>query len=293
MDPVTTTDDDSIIWEYIVTCDPSADERTFGATEMDTTSGAGMLMTGTMTFDTSGQLLSTTAFTLSDTPADPTDPMNMENWKLAEFDKNGNPILEANFTGAEENQKIGFSIGLSNTDFSTGTGWNTSGGIDSLDDMGNKAPDLLPSFNNSSINTGATTSYSLGSATYSLRQDGYAPGSLTDISINENGVLSGTYTNGQTTPLFTLTLADFTNLQGLRAEGSNLYSATTESGQALIGTGGSAGLGTVTANALEQSNVDTATELTNLIIIQAAYQANSKVITTANTLLNTAISMKS
>jgi flagellar hook protein FlgE len=292
MDPVTTTDENSIVWEYVVTCEAGADERVFEGTDMDTTSGAGLLMTGTMTFDTSGQIISTTAFTLSDTPVDPTDPLNMENWELADFDSEGNPMFEANFTGADENQEIGFNIGLTNSDFSTGTGWDTSGGINSLDDMATSDPDLLPTFNNSLLSTGATTSYSSGSATYSLTQDGYAPGTLIDVSISENGVLSGIYTNGQTVDLYTFALADFTNLQGLYAEGSNLYSATTDSGQARIGTAGSAGFGTVAANALEQSNVDTATELTNLIILQAAYQANSKIITTADTLLSTAISMK-
>ncbi|BDQ35507.1 flagellar hook protein FlgE [Pseudodesulfovibrio portus] len=289
MDPVE-TDDDAIVWEYIVTCDASSDERVFDGTDMDTTSGAGLLMAGTMTFDTSGQLISTTAFTLTDTPVD-SDPMNMENWTLAEFDSEGNPLLEANFTGSDENQKIGFNFGLTNTDFSTGTGWTTTT-IDSLDDIGTSDPDTLPTFNNSVLGTSATTSYDDSSATYSLTQDGYAPGTLIDVTVNENGVLSGSYTNGQTEALYTFALADFANLQGLTAEGSNLYSATTESGQARIGTAGSAGFGTIAANSLEQSNVDTATELTNLIILQAAYQANSKIITTADTLLSTAISMK-
>ncbi len=61
MDPVTTTDENSMVWEYSVACDPGEDQRDFAGTDMNTTSGAGMLMTGTMTFDTSGQLVSTTA----------------------------------------------------------------------------------------------------------------------------------------------------------------------------------------------------------------------------------------
>ncbi len=292
MDPVTTSDDNSIVWEYTVCCDPSEDQRQFNGSDMNTTSGAGMLMTGTMSFDTSGQLVGTTAFTLSDPPVDPTDPMAQENWTLAEFDSNGHPIINANFTGSDTNQEISFNVGLSNKDFSTGSGWDTSGGIDSLDDIGNSDPDLLPTFNESVLGTGASTSYASGSATFSLTQDGYAPGTLMDVSISENGVISGMYTNGQTVELYTFAVADFTNQQGLYMEGSNLFSATTDSGQAIINTAGSAGFGTITANALEQSNVDTATELTNLIILQAAYQANSKVITTADTLLNTAIGMK-
>ncbi len=291
-DPVETTDG-TIVWEYTVTCDPSEDQRDFDGTEMSTTSGGGMLMTGTMNFSSSGDMESMTACTLSDTPTDLTDPMAEENWVLAEFDSNGLPLFEVNFTGADDNQEIGFNLGMSNSDYSTGTGWDTSGGIDSLDDMdATTTPGDLPFFNTGVLATGATTSNTSSSATYSLTQDGYAPGVLIDVSIDENGVLSGRYTNGQSQDLYTFGLADFTNTQGLYAEGGNLYSSTTESGQAAIGTPGSAGFGTIASNALEQSNVDTATELTNLIIIQSCYQANSKVITTADTMLQTAIGMK-
>jgi flagellar hook protein FlgE len=252
-----------------------------------------MLVTGTLTFSSSGDLQSMTAFTLSDTPTDTTDPLAEENWVLAEFDDNGLPVFEANFTGSDENQEISLDFGISNSDFATGTGWDTSGGIDSLDDItATTTPDDLPSFNTGVLSTSATTSTTSSSATYTLSQDGYAPGELTDITISENGVIEGSYTNGQSQELYTFALADFTNTQGLYSEGGNLYSATTESGQALVGTPGSAGFGTIASNSLEQSNVDTATELTNLIIIQAAYQANSKIITTADTLLSTAIGLK-
>ncbi|BCS87650.1 flagellar hook protein FlgE [Pseudodesulfovibrio sediminis] len=287
------SDDGDLVWEYVITCDSSEDMRDFQGTDIDTTSAAGALMTGTMTFSSSGDLQSMTAFTLSDTPTNTTDPMAAENWVLADFDTNGLPIFNANFTGADEDQEITLNFGLSNTDSTTGTGWDTTGGIDSMDDLdATTTTDDLPSFNASKLSTSTTTSTTSSSSTYTLSQDGYAPGVLIDVSISENGVLSGSYTNGQTQKLYTFGLADFANLQGLNAEGSNLYSATTESGQALIGTPGSAGFGTLASNVLEQSNVDTATELTNLIIIQAAYQANSKVVTTADTLLQSAISMK-
>lgn len=291
-DPVE-TDDGSIVWEYIVTCDASEDSRDFEGTDMSTTSGAGLLATGTMTFSTSGDLQSMTMFTLSDTPTDTTDPLAEENWVLAEFDEDGLPVFAANFTGSDEDQVISIDFGISNSDANTGTGWDTSGGIDSLDDFtAATTADDLPAFNTGVLGTSATTSTTNSSATYSLNQDGYAPGVLVDISISENGVITGSYTNGQSQELFTFALADFTNTQGLYLEGGNLYSATMESGQAYIGTPGSAGFGTIASNSLEQSNVDTATQLTNLIIIQAAYQANSKIITTANTMLETAVGMK-
>jgi len=289
-DPVE-TDDGTIVWEYVVTSNPSEDKRDFGGTEMSTTSGAGMLMTGTITFSSSGNITSLTAFTLSETPSDPSDPMAAENWELAEFDNNGYPVFLADFTGGG-GQSISMNLGMYNSD-TAGTGWDTSGGITSLADMTTATtPGELPSFNNGIVLTSATTSTSLNNATYSLSQDGYAPGVLIGVSINENGVLSGSYTNGQTRDLYTIALADFANTQGLLAQGSNLYSATTESGQAFIGTPGSAGFGTIASYSLEQSNVDTATELTNLIILQAVYQANAKVITTADTLLSAAINMK-
>jgi len=291
-DPVE-TDDGTIAWEYLVTCDASEDMRDFEGTEMSTTSGAGLLMAGTITFSTSGDMTSMTAFTLSDTPTDTTDPMAEENWVLAEFDNDGLPVFSANFTGADEDQVISLDLGISNSDYATGTGWDTSGGIDSLDDMSTTTTTAdLPSFNTSVLATGATTSTTSSSATYTLTQDGYAPGVLLDVGIDENGVLSGSYSNGQTQDLYSFALADFTNTQGLNAEGGNLYSATAESGQAFIGTAGSSSFGTLASNSLEMSNVDTATELTNLIIIQAAYQANSKIVTTADTLLSTVISMK-
>ena len=73
-DPVTTTDG-SIVWEYVVTCDASEDMRDFNGTDMNTTSGAGMLMTGTLTFSGSGELQSMTGFTLGDPPTNTTDPL--------------------------------------------------------------------------------------------------------------------------------------------------------------------------------------------------------------------------
>ncbi|ADU62128.1 MAG: flagellar hook protein FlgE [Pseudodesulfovibrio sp.] len=290
-DPVE-TDDGTIVWEYVVTCNGSEDNRDFNGTEMNATSGAGMLMTGTVTFSSSGDIVSMTAFTLSDTPTNLTDPLAAENWVLADFDADGFPVFSANFTGADEDQPIALNLGMANTN-TTGTGWDTSGGISSLADFTpTTAVGDLPAFNNGVVQTTTTTSTSLSSATYSLSQDGYAPGVLINVAIDENGVLSGEYTNGQTQELYTIALANFTNTQGLSSQGSNLYSATTESGQAFIGTPGSAGFGTIASNSLEQSNVDTATELTKLIILQAAYQANAKVITTADTLLSAAISMK-
>ncbi|SME95330.1 flagellar hook protein FlgE [Desulfovibrio gilichinskyi] len=295
MDPVNTDSDGNIVWEYVVACDPNEDQRTFGGTDMNTTSGAGLLMTGTLTFNSEGKLTSQSAFTLSDTPTS-TDPKDPANWELASFSDSGVPEMNVNFTGSTTGQDLAFSFGMSNPNSSVGSngGWSTSSTISTLADV-TATTDYsdLPSFNSIELATGATTSYSdSSSATYSTSQDGYATGSLLSVSVDKNGIISGAYSNNQTIELYQFALADFTNPGGLVANGNNLFSATTDSGDAVIGTAGSGGFGKIVSNSLESSNVDLAAEMTKLIIIQAAYSANSKVVTTADSMLTTAIGLK-
>lgn len=294
LDYFTTNDDGSIVYEYIISCDTADDERTVNGTDVGETSAAGLLMVGTMTFSTSGKLESMTSFTLDeDAAASSAGLMDASSWTLSDFESNGYVALEANFTGSDENQVIGIDFGLYNTDADTGTGWDDKG-ITSLADLASTLlPDELPEFNTNRLESSYTTSYSSSSATYTLTQDGYASGTLSEVYFDDEGVLWASYSNSQGVALYTLALADFANEQGLEAIGSNLYKSTAESGQAIIGSAGTGTFGDIASSCLEESNVDTATELTNLIILQAAYQANSKVITTANTLLQTAISMKS
>jgi flagellar hook protein FlgE len=87
-------------------------------------------------------------------------------------------------------------------------------------------------------------------------------------------------------------LASFDNDQGLQLEGGNLYSATTESGTANIGRAGQGIYGSIYGEKLEESNVDVSTEMVDLIVMQRAYQANSKVITTVDEMLQTALGLK-
>lgn len=122
--------------------------------------------------------------------------------------------------------------------------------------------------------------------------DGYTGGTLQDFSIGTDGVIMGSYSNGQKQPLGDLGLAVFTNPQGLEKIGDNLYVTTVNSGSY---TGavevGSNGAGGLTTGALEMSNVDLASEFSEMMITQRAYQANSKIITTSDTLLETLINM--
>ncbi len=135
---------------------------------------------------------------------------------------------------------------------------------------------------------GSTTQYDISSTTTYQSQDGYAPGTLESVSVDENGVISGTYTNGQILRLYQITLANFNNDQGLKKEGGNLYTATADSGPAYT----SAPDGSISANSLEESNVDLATEFVKLIVAQRGYEASSKVITTTDEVLQTLMNLK-
>lgn len=116
-------------------------------------------------------------------------------------------------------------------------------------------------------------------------QDGYTGGTLQKFTVGSDGTVTGTYSNGQTQTIGQLALANFSNLQGLAKIGNGAYQSTVASGPAQIGVPGTAGRGTLVGGALEGSNVDLGTELTNLIVAQNAYQANTKVVTTSNMVL--------
>ena len=129
------------------------------------------------------------------------------------------------------------------------------------------------------------------SAVSNTSQDGYSSGTLTSFSITSDGIVHGVFSNGQTTVVGQVALANFANPQGLINNGENNYLATFSSGAADIGAAGLGGRGTVQDGSLEQSNVDIATEFANLIMAERDYQANAKAITTADTVTQTAINL--
>lgn len=137
------------------------------------------------------------------------------------------------------------------------------------------------------------TSTSSSGSSVTATADGYASGELEDVSIGSDGVITGTYSNGQKQPLAMLALASFTNPEGLEKIGTNLYVTTVNSGTFTGGvSAGSNGTGTLSSGTLEGSNVDLATEFSNMMITQRAYQANSKIITTSDEMMETLINMK-
>ncbi|MFH1993451.1 MAG: flagellar hook protein FlgE [Pseudomonadota bacterium] len=138
----------------------------------------------------------------------------------------------------------------------------------------------------------STSQYASGSTTTFQTADGYGAGDLEGVHVDVDGVITGSYSNGQLLPLFRVGLAKFQNTQGLFKEGGNLYSETRKSGSAITNKPGTNGLGSIAPNALEQSNVDIAQELVKMITTQRGFQANSKIITVADQMLQDLINIK-
>jgi flagellar hook protein FlgE len=129
------------------------------------------------------------------------------------------------------------------------------------------------------------------SATSSTQQNGSAPGTLTDFSIGSDGVIQGSFTNG-TSALGQIVLASFSNQQGLQRMGNNNFASTLVSGNAVIGSPGTGGRGSLSGGSLELSNVDMATEFAKLITAQRAFEANAHTITTFDEVSQDTINMK-
>ncbi len=123
-------------------------------------------------------------------------------------------------------------------------------------------------------------------------QNGYAPGTLQSFSVGDTGAISGIFNNGLTRVLGQIALADFPNDAGLQREGGNSYTTSINSGLPTIGTAQSGSLGKISTGYLEQSNVDLSNEFTSMIVTQRGFQANTKIITTVDQLLNDVIQLK-
>jgi flagellar hook protein FlgE len=137
-----------------------------------------------------------------------------------------------------------------------------------------------------------TTQFASSFAVKDLSQDGNSPGSLSNVTISEDGIITGVYTNGRMKQIGQVALARFIAPTGLTKLGRNLFGETFDSGQPIVGTAGTSGLGRVLSSTLELSNVDLAAEFVKMITAQRAFEANSKVITTTDDLLQVLVNMK-
>ncbi len=136
-----------------------------------------------------------------------------------------------------------------------------------------------------------TTQRNNSSRVISQHQDGYPPGEVVDVSIDDEGSVVASYSNGDKIKIASLTLATFNDPAGLEKQGGSLYAATANSGEPSVGTSG-ASQGYIYTNRLEMSNVNLAQEFVDLITIQNGYSASSKIITTTDEMLQELISLK-
>jgi len=136
------------------------------------------------------------------------------------------------------------------------------------------------------------TQFSAASSTSSSFQDGYGAGTLRDLTVDQNGVISGTFTNGQVIQLAQVALSTFNNVNGLVQTGNNHWGQSLASGSPTIGLANQGGRGGVLGSNLELSNVDVAGEFTKLILSQRGYQANSRIVTTTDELLQETLNLK-
>lgn len=261
--------------EYVVAMDPSLDTSALSGT-----TGAGLLMAGTITFSSSGQMINMTAFS----PPASGNPADLSGWTPASL-QNGQPAFTAQTKAGA--QTIALDMGYTFAD-----GASSSGGLASAADAAGNTSAIY--YNNPAGQASAQASKALGTSQSTLyaSRDGYAPGYLRDLQVTRDGIVRGTYTNSQTEDLYRISLYRFTSQDGLRHEGNNHYSATPESGAAQEGVPGDENFGTLSEYALEQSNVDYAREFSLLIVTQRGFQMNSKVITTTDTMLQKALELK-
>ncbi len=185
--------------------------------------------------------------------------------------------------------------------FDTGTAAGTAGTLPGqlqIDFNGATQDQLIVMNFGSSVTTdgGAgldgTTQFGSTSALVQQTQDGFAAGSLQAFSVDANGIISGRFSNGQLRPLAQVVLARFPDPIGLTRTGKNTFAQSGNSGQPVTGTPDSAGLGRVLSNSLELSNVDLGESFIDMIAAQRGFQANSRVITTSDEILQELVNLK-
>ena len=159
-------------------------------------------------------------------------------------------------------------------------------GIELTDPNGSKVPW------NINVSTSGMSSISGDYSISQRNQDGLAFGTLESFTIGRDGIVSGKFDNGSARALGQLALAQFTNPAGLAKQGNSTLCETTNSGTAQLGVPGGGSLGLISAGFLESSNVDLAQEFANMIIAQRGFQANSRIITTSDEVLQDLVSMK-
>ncbi|MBN2652341.1 MAG: flagellar hook protein FlgE [Spirochaetales bacterium] len=206
---------------------------------------------------------------------------NATNTFLVNFDNNGRLV---SYTDAQGNT-------VAEGDLSIPVGFNLLNSVP--DEEGNPARQTFSLELGRVGSTNETiTQFADKPSTKAFYQDGYSLGYLESFSIDQSGIITGNFSNGNKRALGQLALASFVNNGGLEKAGENAYVESNNSGNANIGPSGIAGKGKMVSGALEMSNVDLATEFTDMIVTQRGFQANSRTITTSDQMLQELLSLK-
>lgn len=221
-------------------------------------------------------------------------------------------VLTITYTKTASNQWT-YDVSLPSKDIQGGTGTTTSvaSGTLTFDSSGSLTSPSAPiSLSVGPLSNGATTmqqTWKLADASgsslitqtastssnNSTLQDGFAAGVLNTYTVETDGTIQASFSNGQTRAIGQVAIANFANPEGLNLNGNNEFTSTTASGAAVIGVAGTGGRGTIAGASVEQSNVDVAQQFASLIVYQRAYEANAKAITAFDQLEQDTIAMKS
>jgi flagellar hook protein FlgE len=183
------------------------------------------------------------------------------------------------------------TLGSSTMSFNA-AGALTSGTTFTVPWSGNASGSLKLDLSSSAGTSGGITQYGGASTAIATEQDGSASSSLQSFAIGDDGTVTGTFSNGSSKVLAQIALATFPNPGGLQKAGDSHFRATGASGNVLMQAPGTGTAGTLAAGSLEMSNVDLGQEFTNLIIAQRGFQANSKIISTSDEMLQTLVNLK-
>lgn len=146
---------------------------------------------------------------------------------------------------------------------------------------------------NMSLDFTKLSMFAADSSVKATKVDGYSTGNLVTFNIGSDGILTGVYSNGQQQPLGMVAMASFDNPAGLQKAGDNMFIATTNSGDFTKGVKpGSEGVGSLSPGTLEMSNVDLSKEFTDMIVTQRGFQANSRIITSSDEMLQELVNLK-
>ena len=152
--------------------------------------------------------------------------------------------------------------------------------------------DIVLNFGGSGDALLGVTQFASETTTKPVYQDGYTMGILKNYNVSANGTITGSYSNGVSIPLYRVALATFANEQGLEKVGNTMFQASVNSGTANIDGAGSNGKGSIMGQYVEMSNVDLTEEFTHLIIAQRGFQANTRVVTVSDQILEEVVNLK-